>query len=58
MSEMERFVKNIARKLANRLSYQIGMFRRGSKSVKGDTYPLADLDREGGEGSKSAVKLD
>ena len=40
MSEIERFVcfsssfvrdfvKNIARKLANRISYQIGMFRRG-----------------------------
>ena len=46
MSEIERFVcfsssfvrdfvKNIARKLANRISYQIGMFRRGSISASG-----------------------
>ena len=44
------FVKNIARKRENRISYQIGMFRsggggggqnRGGVSI----YPLADLDR-------------
>ena len=34
------FVKNIARKLANTISYQMGMFRRGSKSVKGGTYRM------------------
>ena len=66
MSEIERFicfsssfvrdfVKNIARKLTNRISYQVGMFRWGSKSAKGSIsasvfgpgcpYPLAYLDR-------------
>ena len=61
MSEIERFicfsssfvqdyVKTIARKLANRISYQIGMFRRGSDLDREGPYPLADLDR----GSKSA----
>ena len=51
--------KNIDKKLANRISYQIWYkgclkekFGRGSKSAKGGPYPLADLDREGG--SKSA----
>ena len=39
------FVTNIARKLANRISYQIEMFGRGSKSAKGGPYPLADLFR-------------
>ena len=52
MSEIERFmcfsssflrdfVKNIARKLAKRISYQIGTFRRGggSKSAKGGPNP-------------------
>ena len=46
--------KNIDRKLANRISYQIrykrcskGTFGRGgSKSAKGDPYPLADMDGE------------
>ena len=44
MSEIERFVclsssfgrdfaKNIGKKLANRISYQIRMFHRGSKSI-------------------------
>ena len=44
--------KNIDRKLANRISYQIrykrcskGKFGRGgTKSAKGDPYPLADMD--------------
>ena len=43
--------KNIDKKLANRISYQIwckgclkGKFGRGSKSAKGGPYPLADLD--------------
>ena len=46
MSEIERFicfsssfvrdyVKKIARKFVNRISYQIETFRRGSKSAKG-----------------------
>ena len=46
--------KNIDKKLANRISYQIwykgcleGKFGRGSKSAKGGPYPLADLDRGG-----------
>ena len=29
------FVKNIARKLVNRIGYHIGMFRRESKFAKG-----------------------
>ena len=43
--------KNIDKKLANRISYQIwykgclkGKFGRGSKSAKGGPYPSADLD--------------
>ena len=46
-SFVQDFVTNIDRKLVNRISYQIGMFRRtrrGSKSAKGGPYPLADLD--------------
>ena len=46
--------KNIDKKLANRISYQIwykgclkGKFGRGSKSAKGGPYPLTDLDRGG-----------
>ena len=46
--------KNIDKKLANRIIYQIcykrnleGKFGRGSKSAKGGPYPLADLDRGG-----------
>ena len=46
MSEMERFlcfsssfvrgfVKNIARKLVNRIGYQAGMFRRGVEICEG-----------------------
>ena len=41
--------KNIDKKLANRISYQIrykrclkGKFGRGSKSAEGGPYPLAD----------------
>ena len=49
------FVKNIARKLVNRIGYHIGMFRRESKFAKGVLnrwwiwtgvpYPQADFDR-------------
>ena len=46
--------KNIDKKLANRIIYQICYKRslerkigRGSKSAKGAPYPLADLDRGG-----------
>ena len=46
--------KNIDKKLANRIGYQIrykrclkGKFGRGSKSAKGGPYPLTDLDRGG-----------
>ena len=49
--------KNIDKKLANRISYQIwykgclkGKFGRGVQICEGGPYPLADLDR----GSKSA----
>ena len=44
--------KNIDKKLANRISYQIwykrclkGKFGKGSKSAKGGPHPLADFDR-------------
>ena len=40
------FVKNIARKLANRISYQIEMFRRGIKICDGDLSLLAVLDQK------------
>ena len=51
--------KNIDKRLANRISYQIwykwylkGKSDRGSKSAKGGPYPLEDFDQGG---SKSAV---
>ena len=51
--------KNIDKRLANRISYQIwykwylkGKSDRGSKSAKGGPYPLVDFDQGG---SKSAV---
>ena len=46
--------KNIDKKLANRINYQIcykrslkRKFGRGSKSAKGGPYPLTNLDRGG-----------
>ena len=43
LSFVRDFVKNIARKLVNRISYQIGMFRRGVQICEGVPYPLADF---------------
>ena len=43
LSFVRDFVKNIARKLVNRISYQIGMFRRGVKICEEVPYPLADF---------------
>ena len=68
LSEMERFmcfsssfvrefVKNIARKQANRISYQIGMFRRGVHICEGGSISASGfgLGFQFCGGSKSAV---
>ena len=39
------FVKNIARKLVNRISYHIGMFRSGVQICEGGPYPLVGFGR-------------
>ena len=43
LSFVRDFVKNIARKLVNRISYQLGMFRRGVQICEEVPYPLAGV---------------
>ena len=49
------FVKNITRKLANKISYKIEMFRRGVQICEGGSISASGFGPwvKGGEGSRS-----